>query len=298
MSDISELGKTTPVDIDLPAGPGVPHIVDRLIAERGTKIVNSPMWPIVKPILYRILHYREAVHMADTMAPLSGHKALDHTSGILGLDIEPTGLQHIPRKGAFILAANHPTGIADGVAVFDAIKEIRRDLAIFANRDAVRINTQFTDVLIPVEWRNEYRSRSKTKETLRLTSRAFDEQRAVVIFPAGRIAYWHDGRLNERDWQASIVTLARKHRVPVLPVHVDARNSWLFYWFANWNTELRDMTVFHELLNKRGKTFRIAFGPLIENAALAEGDVATVTERLQLHCVKRLAEDPRAEYEI
>ena len=60
--------------------------------------------------------------------------------------------------------------------------------------------------------------------------------------------------------------------MPILPVNVQSRNSGLFYWFANWNTELRDMTVFHELLNKRGKTFRIRFGPLIPQERFAEGD--------------------------
>ena len=37
------------------------------------------------------------------------------------------------------------------------------------------------------------------------------------------------------------------------------------------------MTVFHELLNKRGKTFRIRFGPLIPQERFAEGDAMEVT---------------------
>ena len=92
-----------------------------------------------------------------------------------------------------------------------------------------------------------------------------------MIFPSGRIAFWKDGRLNERPWQSSAVTLARKQDVPILPVNVQSRNSGLFYWFANWNTELRDMTVFHELLNKRGKTFRIALRQAHPAGALRRG---------------------------
>ena len=127
-------------------------------------------------------------------------------------------------------------------------------------------------------------------------SRAFSEGRAVVIFPSGRIAFWQDGRLNERPWQSSAITLARKQNVPIVPVNVQSRNSGLFYWFANWNTELRDMTVFHELLNKRGKTFRIRFGPLIPHERFAEGDATEVTQRLQEHVVERMAKDPDAEF--
>jgi hypothetical protein len=82
----------------------------------------------------------------------------------------------------------------------------------------------------------------------------------------------------------SAITLARKQGLPIVPVNVRARNSGLFYWFANGGfTELRDMTVFHELLNKRGKTFCIRFGPLIPNERIAAGDASEVTQRLQEH---------------
>jgi putative hemolysin len=234
--------------------------------------------------------------MADEIAPLPANAAMDYVSRLLSIELDVTGLERIPKSGAFILAANHPTGIADGVAVFDALKLVRPDLSIFTNRDALRINPRLSEFLIPVEWREAFRDRTKMRETLTISSRAFREGRAVVIFPSGRIAYWKDGRLNERPWQSSAITLARKQGVPILPVNVQSRNSGLFYWFANWNTELRDMTVFHELLNKRGQTFRINIGPLIPQERLEAGDAAEVTERLQAHVVHRLAADPRAEF--
>lgn len=270
------------------------HIADQLIAERGETIVNSRWWPLIRPVLYKILHYNDAVRMADELGPLPAHAAMDYVSRLLSLDLEITGLEHIPQSGCFVVAANHPTGIADGVAVYDALRQIRPDIAIFTNRDAIRVNPRLSEFLIPVEWREELRDRTKMKETLRLSSRAFREERAVVLFPSGRIAFWKNGRLNERPWQPSAVTLARKQGVPILPCHVASRNSGLFYWFANWNTELRDMTVFHELLNKRGKTFRIRFGPLIPADRIAEGDYIQATEALQEHVVERLAADPDA----
>ena len=270
------------------------HIADQLIAERGEKIVNSRWWPLIRPILYKILHYKEAVRMADELSPLPAQAAMEYVSRLLALDLDISGLEHIPRSGCCVVAANHPTGIADGVAVYDALRRVRPDIAIFTNRDAIRINPRLSEFLIPVEWREELRDRTKMKETLRLSSRAFLEERAVVLFPSGRIAFWKNGRLNERPWQPSAVTLARKQGVPILPCHVESRNSGLFYWFANWNTELRDMTVFHELLNKRGQTFRIRFGPLIPAERIAEGDYIQATEALQEHVVERLAADPNA----
>lgn len=296
MVKLGELVSTRSTALPAPTRHEDRHIVDQLIAERGETLAASWVWPIVKPLLYRILHYHDAVRMADEIASLSGLEAMAYVSDLLRLDLEVTGAERIPQTGAFILAANHPTGIADGVAVYDALKATRGDISIFTNRDAQRLNPRFNDILIPVEWRDEFRNHAKTKETLRLSSKAFSEERAVVIFPSGRIAYWQDGGLNERPWQASFLTLARKHGVPILPVHVRSRNSGLFYWFANWNTELRDMTVFHELLNKKGKTLQIHFGPLIDNDLLV-GDATDLTEQLQHHCVHALAQDPDTGFE-
>jgi putative hemolysin len=296
MADLQDMRQARSGVIGLGLAP-TPHIVDQLIAERGQKIVNSRHWPLIRPVLHKILRYRDAVRMADEIAPLSGSAAMDYVSRLLSLDLQIDGAHHMPRSGAFILAVNHPTGIADGVAVYDAVRRVRPDIAIFTNRDAIRINARLSDYLIPVEWREDLRDRTKMKETLRLSSRAFAEGRAVVIFPSGRIAYWADGRLNERSWQSSAVTLARRQNLPIVPVNVQARNSWLFYWFANSGfIELRDMTVFHELLNKRGKTFKIRFGPLIAQEKIAERDPLEVTQRLQEHVVHRLAEDPGAEF--
>ena len=64
------------------------HIVDQLIAERGQKIVRSWTWPFIKPFLYMILHYREAVRMANEIAPLSGIAAMEYVSKLLSLDLE------------------------------------------------------------------------------------------------------------------------------------------------------------------------------------------------------------------
>ena len=279
--------------IAAPETAATPHIVDTLIAERSRKLVAHPLWPVLRPFLHRILHYREAVRMADEVAPLSGLEGLDYMSRLLNLDLTVRGSERIPRVGGFVLVINHPTGVADGIALYDAIKSVRRDLAIFTNRDAIRVNRRFADILIPVEWRAEFKSTARARETLVGTNRAVKEERAIVIFPSGRIAYWYKNGLTERPWQSSAVALARRHALPVLPAHLSARNSWLFYLFADWNTELRDMTVFHEVLNKKGKPFAVSFGPMIAPQAL-DGDLDAVTARLRHHCAVTLKQDPDA----
>lgn len=271
------------------------HIVDTLIAERGRQVMASPYWPLLRPLAHALLRYRPAVEMADTIAGMNGLEVFTYLSDLLRLKVETRGLDRVPGTGAVVLVSNHPTGIADGVVLFDAIKSRRTDLSIFANRDAIRVNPKLEDMIVPVEWRSEFKSRDKTKETLRAAARAFDRDRAVVLFPSGRLAYMHEGRLTERPWMTSAVALARKHRVPVVPVHMGGRNSRLFYALARISTELRDMTVFNELLNKTGASVPVHFGTPIDPDAL-DGDPQDVSDRLRRHCAETLARDPDAEF--
>ena len=271
------------------------HIVDQLIAERATLISRHPLWPVLRPIIYRYFHYDQAVSMADDIATLSGWDGLAYLSALLSLDLSTQGTENIPTSGAFILAPSHPTGIADGIAVFDLLKSLRPDMAIFANRDALRVAAGFGDLIIPVEWRQGQKTHSKSRDTLEMTARSFAEQKAVVLFPSGRIAYWNEGKLTERPWQNSLVALARRFQAPIVPANITARNSGLFYLLSKYSTEMRDMTVFHELLNKKQMAYRITVGRPI-SPDLLEGDPGEVTALLQHHTVERLAADPSATF--
>ena len=271
------------------------HIVDTLIAERGTRIVRHPLWPLMRPFLYTVLNYRRAIEFADAVANMPGFQAFELLSDILKLEVAVHSAERIPKKGGFLLVSNHPTGIADGIAMFDLLKHRRPDMMFFANRDAIRVNPRFVEMIIPVEWREEHKSKLKTRETLQITNRAIAEGKAAILFPSGRIAYWADGRLNERPWKLSAVSLARKYDLPILPVHMIARNSGLFYWLAKWSTELRDMTVFHELLNKKSNRFEFTIGNIIQPDELA-GDPVEVTKALERHSVTALAQDPDARF--
>ena len=276
-------------------GPGEVHIVDQMILERSEGLRSHPLWPVMRPFIYRILRYDEAVRLADEIAPMSAREAFAHASAILSLKVGARGLHHVPRGGGFVVVCNHPTGIADGIAMFDLLGTIRPDMVFMANRDALRVNIRFADMIIPVEWREGAKSAAKAKETLRMTGRAIQRESALVIFPSGRLATWRDGKLTERPWMASAIQLAKKNRLPIVPMHLSARNSGLFYLVSRFSQELRDMTVFHELLNKKGERFDLTVGAPIDPATL--GDVASETERLQRHCVEGLANDPRARFE-
>lgn len=273
------------------------HIVDDLIAERSRGLRSNPFWPAMRPFLYWALHYRQAIELADTIANMPAFRALEHASDYLQLQLNVTGAERIPESGGFMLVSNHPTGIADGIAMFDLLRDRRPDMTFFANRDAIRINPRFVEMVIPVEWREEEKSQFKTRETLRLTNSAVKEGRATVIFPSGRIAYWKDGKLTERPWNKTAVAMARRYGLPIVPAHMDARNSGLFYLLSRVSPELRDITVFHELLNKKRKPVEITIGKPIDLAGF-DAEVPQLTSSLERYCVHDLAADRDAVFRV
>ncbi|MFI4963999.1 MAG: GNAT family N-acetyltransferase [Caulobacterales bacterium] len=257
------------------------HIVDVLIAERAPNLAASPAWPLIRPLLYGALDYGKARRMADAIAPLPGRAALEHVSRLLGVKVSAAGLEHIPRRGRLIAVCNHPTGIADGIAVYDALKGVRPDLCFYANSDAHRVAPGLSDVLIPVEWVEAKRTRERTRDTLLLTREALEAERCLVIFPSGRLARRRpDGRLADPPWAPSAVSLARKYAAPVIPIHVAGPWSRMFHFFNRFSSELRDVTLFHELLNKRGRGFDLTIGRPIAPEAL-EGEPAEAAAKLK-----------------
>lgn len=255
------------------------HIIDVLIAERAPRLAANPAWPLLRPLLYSVLDYGKARRMADAIQPMPGRVALDYVSRLLSVKVAAKGLEHLPPRGRVIVVCNHPTGIADGVAVYDALKALRPDLCFYANSDAHRVAPGFRDVLIPVEWVETKRTRERMRETLLLTREAMEAERCLVIFPSGRLARRQpDGRLLDPPWAPSAVSIARKYDAPIVPMHVIGPWSRLFHAFNRVSSELRDVTLFHELLNKQGRAFALTAGrPITPDMLVGEPGEAIET---------------------
>jgi putative hemolysin len=202
------------------------------------------------------------------------------------------GLERVPAKGRVIVTSNHPTGIADGIALYDAIKPRRPDAIFFANADALRVSARLGEVVIPVEWVEEKRTREKTRETLARAREALEAERCVVVFPAGRLAQREpDGSLSDPPWATSAVSLARRYDAPITPLHMSGPWSTLFHFFGGFSRELRDITLFHEMLNKAGKTFGLTFGHPIAPDIL-DSDSAAATLALKAYVERTLPANP------
>lgn len=263
------------------------HIIEQLIAERATKLMSHRrLFSVIKPLLYRLLAYDAAVFMADAIADKSGNESFQMISERLDPRLGIKGLNNVPKTGRCIVIANHPTGLADGLAVYQGLKDRRPDLIFLANADALRVMPHAGDLIIPVEWVKDKRNMRKTRQTLIDMRQAMNDERCLVIFPSGALAKMTWRGLVDKPWESSAAMMAKKYEVPVIPLNLKSRNSWLYYFFAQLNGELRDITLFRELLNKRYQPFQLTFGEIIaasdipKNADEATAQIREIVEQL------------------
>ncbi len=243
--------------------------IDPLIAERAPWLFrSSPFVGAARSVLNRTLSYDKTVRIAEGFVDSPTAVIMGDMGKMLAKHVTVTGLQNIPRHGPAMIVANHPTGIADGIILWHLLAPIRPDLYFFANRDILRILPQMEDMIAPVEWRTEKRSHSKTRETMAFTRDAVEQGRIGIIFPSGRLAKRQGLRLYERPWMASAAMLARKFELPVIPINIQARNSALFYLFDLIHPTLRDITLFHETMNKARQPYVVTVGEEISPASL------------------------------
>ena len=243
--------------------------IDPLISERAPWLfADRPGTRVARGLLNSILSYDRTIRIGEHVQNMPAPQIMEHMAGLLARDVEASGLHNIPASGPALIVANHPTGIADGIILQHVIQNVRDDAYFYANSDILRILPQFDAMIAPVEWRKDKRSHGKTRETMAYTRKAVDAGRLGVIFPSGRLAKRRKLKLHERPWMASAAMIARKFDLPVIPVNIRARNSALFYLFDFIHPTLRDITLFHETLNKHRQPFRITVGEPISAKAL------------------------------
>ena len=131
--------------------------------------------------------------------------------------------ENIPVDGALLVVANHPLGMQDALALLQLVSSVRSDVRILGN-DWLAVVPQLRKLLLPVDvFGNGATSR------LRGIYRALDNGEALIVFPAGEVSRVGPAGVRDGRWSDGFARLSLRSKAPVLPVHVAARNSTMFY---------------------------------------------------------------------
>lgn len=233
-------------------------------------------------LVNRLLHFLSvdkvnAVHAkcCDTPGPEFTRRLLFEEFRIrLRIDNEQQ-LDHLP-EGAFITVSNHPFGALDGITLIYLIGSRRPKFRVMVNMilnkiSAMRPNFIAVDALAS----DDPKKRQVSVNGIRQALRQIRDGEPLGFFPAGAMSTvnWR-GRLQDREWQPTVLQLIQKAKVPVIPIYFHGGNSWWFNFLGKVCWPLRSLRLPAEVWRKVGKEIHVSIGEPISPEEQAAHDAS------------------------
>ena len=237
----------------------VEKLINNSIGTRKSRLGRYYNIVIIK-LLKRILYVERINKFTDEHSHLDEKHFISELFEYLNFSylISNRDLQKIPSEGKLICVANHPIGSLDSLCLLKAVLEIRSDVRIVANEILTNIG-HFNRLILPVK----LDSKGPQKTNILAIHKALEEEKAVIIFPAATVSRLKGIQIEDSKWNKGAVHFAKIFNAPVLPIFINAKNSFLFYLVSVINKRLSSLLLAHELFNKKNRTIQIKIGDLI-----------------------------------
>ncbi len=199
-------------------------------------------------------------HNFDTPGPQFCRGLLEDLEIKLKIDNEKV-LDNLP-AGPFITVSNHPFGALDGITLIDIVGSRRPEFKVMVNMVlnyivAMRPNFIAVDALASDDPAKKAVSMKGIKEAIVQVRRG----KPIGFFPAGAVSKLNGHlRLEDRDWQPSIIRLIQQLKVPVIPIFFHGSNSWWFNFLGIVSWQLRTLRLPAEVFRRKGDTIHVSVG--------------------------------------
>lgn len=173
-------------------------------------------------------------------------------------------LDNLP-QGAFITVSNHPFGALDGVTLIDIMSSRRSDYKVMVNMilnniTALRPSFIAVDALAS----DDPAKRAVSVKGITDAMRHVKQGHPLGFFPAGAVSKLTWGlRIQDREWQPTVLRLIQKLKVPVIPIYFHGHNSWKFVALGMIDWRLRTLRLPAEVFRKSNHHFRVSIGDII-----------------------------------
>jgi putative hemolysin len=173
-------------------------------------------------------------------------------------------LKNIPDKGPFVIIANHPFGVLDGLILMDLIGKLRSDVKFIAQKELKYI-PDIRDRLILVDTHKTAEARHMNIRAVRFALQWLNKGGGIVLFPSGAVSQFRVRHQDITDpgWMENTARLIKLASVPVLPVYFEGRNSLTFLLAGMFNRNLRLFMYPREFLKTKNKHIVVKPGELI-----------------------------------
>ena len=182
----------------------------------------------------------------------------------------------------FITVSNHPYGHIDGIMLIGTIADVRPDFKVMVNWVLGQIDTMQEHFVGVNPFASGSVSGRSSMGGVKECITHLKENHPLGFFPAGAISKNKISRIEDREWQPSVLKLIQKANVPIVPVYFSGHNSWFFNFLDLIDWRLRTVRLCHELTNKKGKTIHLVFGqPIMPEEQKQYKDIAELGEFLK-----------------
>ena len=173
----------------------------------------------------------------------------------------------IPKRGALLVTANHPTGILDGAVLLCALLSRRSDVWVVANDLLCKIPV-LGECIIPIE-KLDLHNAGGYRALLKIR-RAWKRNECVVVFPAGTVAHWQWKTMTIADapWTSGMQNFAASLNVAEYRATITVKNPLWFHVCAAVSRKARLAFLLRAFLSTGGvrPTHPVAFDFLGESA--------------------------------
>ena len=170
-------------------------------------------------------------------------------------------LDHLP-EGAFVTVSNPPLGALDGIALIYMITRRRPEYKVMVNMILNKISAMRPNFIAVDAWAsNDSAKRAVSVRGIMEALRQLKNGKPVGFFPAGAMSKTNcKYKTVDREWQASVLEIIYRAKVPVIPIYFHDKNSlWCnFLGHAFW--QARSLRLPAEVFRKVGKTLHISVG--------------------------------------
>ena len=225
--------------------------------ERFADITKHLPWFAGHPVLARLVESACGITQVRKFFADSADE-INSPAGVArraGMKISLEGLENeIPKEGPVVIAANHSHGGPDALALAAKCLELRPDTLILCNAELMAlpgVNQHFLPVTLMKEG-----SAAGNSGSLRTMLKHVKGGGSLVVFPAGRVAFWQNGEIKDPPWNDHVVKLIARMDTTVVPI-------WFFGGTPAWmqicsklHGFVRTALIPRGLLEMKGRTMK------------------------------------------
>lgn len=191
-----------------------------------------------------------------------------HVFPLLGIELNYNieKIKSIPSDGPLVVIANHPYGVADGMALGHVLSQMREDFLLVVNEVLCRERV-LGKYFLPIDFRENREALQTNIKTRKSALSLLKEGGAIGIFPSGGVSttpnLWSRKAI-DLDWKRFLVKLVSKTNANVLPIYFKGQNSTTFQVASHIHPNIRLALLLNELDRKRGKSLDFVIGDVIK----------------------------------